>query len=139
MYFLLVFLALEKDFKQLRRFIETKKSFLSVDVDKGDILFCKLFTCDGAIIDCADAKKQTPLSVLFDGAYFLEKTIDVVHLLPKFIIQSKPLFGQLLMYVMLMCVIFNKINVLFLTVVIPRNKLILMRLLVEDIVMSKTY
>ena len=76
---------------------------------------------------------------IFDGAYFLKKTIDIVHLLPKFIIQSKPLFGQLLMYVMLMCVIFNKINVLFLTVVIPRNKLILMRLLVEDIVMSKTY
>ena len=31
--------------------------------DKGDIVICKFFPCDGAIIDSADARKQTPLYV----------------------------------------------------------------------------
>ena len=44
-----VFLALEKDFKTFRQFIETKKTSLSVAADKGDLAFYKFLLCDGAI------------------------------------------------------------------------------------------
>ena len=55
--FLLIFnctfsliLALEKDFKKLRSFIETKKASPFVAADKGDLVFCKLLLCDGFIL-----------------------------------------------------------------------------------------
>ena len=56
-------LGLVKHFKTLRRFIETKKTSLYVAADEGDLVFCKLLLCDGAIVESAGTSEQTPLYV----------------------------------------------------------------------------
>ena len=46
-----LFLGLIKKFKRLRGFIETKETYFSVAVDKGNLVSCKLLQCDGAIVE----------------------------------------------------------------------------------------
>ena len=74
-----LFLGLAKDLEKLRRFIDTKKISLYVAADKGDIVLCKLLLCDGAIVDSADTRKQTPLYAAASRGH-----IDVCTLLINF-------------------------------------------------------
>ena len=73
------FLGFANNLKKLRRFIETKKTSLYVAAEKGDIVFCKLLLCDGAIVDSADIGKQTPLYVAASRGHS-----DVCNLLINF-------------------------------------------------------
>ena len=74
-----LFLGLAKELEKLRRFIDTKKISLYVAADKGDIVFCKLLLCDGAIVDSAGTRKRTPLYAAASRGH-----IDVCKLLLNF-------------------------------------------------------
>ena len=56
-----LFLGLIKKFKRLQGFIESKETSLTVAVDEGNLVCCKLLLCDGAIVDSADTRERTPL------------------------------------------------------------------------------
>lgn len=74
-----LFLGLTKDFKQLRIFIETKKTSLSVAAGKGHLTFCKLLLCYGANADGAYTSEETPLYMAASRGH-----IDVCNLLIYF-------------------------------------------------------
>ena len=98
-----LFLGLTKVFEKLRRFGEATKTSFSVAANKGDLVFCIVLLCDGATVVSVNTREQTLLYIassrghsdvcnllIFCGAY-VKKVND----------SAKPLFGQLLMEVLL--------------------------------------
>ena len=75
-----MFLDLTKDFNTLRRLIKAHGASLSVAAKKGDLVFCKLLLCDGAIVDMAGTRnKALPLHTAASRGH-----VDICNLLLYF-------------------------------------------------------